>query len=474
MRTWQATRAGESTPLLVFLLTPKHVGLLDNLEESIGAHLHKIHAEALDEVHPVEVLIAVIDRIPKSEGRREVDSAQATPNEGCEGVSIAFLDSSDAAPDLWAPRQNVTRSETMSIQQRCTISFSLCKENDKQPLQTFQLPVANTLFLNGRTSTLLAQHWVKQPSNDHEQRTSFKLKREKALPEQVINLRFPSLSESSLTCDLHSFLTPMTKPRVVATSVGNIIQKMYFDDGSKALPASQELEEAIQKRVQEGETPNGPIEVWAMIKPRGLKESFSGVTADALQQGCQLRKVLSGGGGWGVKQGLLSLDPDSEYRLFNADPQSVPSADHSRDQMSSRSRTHFSTNNPSRKDEATNPPSIFGNDDSPNMFEDLVKPGDTITFLVNKLPKDRSLMPATLGGDSTDQKQDCPTGMLQFGTLPSTIDAPLSISNNRAEPELQEQAVVVANCFGMLSEQGMSFEVSRLGFWNLRQDGNSS
>ncbi|RYP68905.1 hypothetical protein DL770_008363 [Monosporascus sp. CRB-9-2] len=85
-----------------------------------------------------------------------------------------------------------------------------------------------------------------------------------------------------------------------------------------------------------GPSSSGPIGVWAwVIPPHVVKaerlsdlrvfransshseaelatesaEVFSKLTSS----GCRLHKILSGGGGWGLKQGLLSLDPETSY-----------------------------------------------------------------------------------------------------------------------------------------------------------------
>ncbi|RYP56692.1 hypothetical protein DL769_009882 [Monosporascus sp. CRB-8-3] len=85
-----------------------------------------------------------------------------------------------------------------------------------------------------------------------------------------------------------------------------------------------------------GPSSSGPIGVWAWVIPPHVVEAerlsdlkvfransshseaelatesaevFSRLTSS----GCRLHKILSGGGGWGLKQGLLSLDPETSY-----------------------------------------------------------------------------------------------------------------------------------------------------------------
>ncbi|RYP72201.1 hypothetical protein DL771_004331 [Monosporascus sp. 5C6A] len=85
-----------------------------------------------------------------------------------------------------------------------------------------------------------------------------------------------------------------------------------------------------------GPSSSGPIGVWAWVIPPHVVEAerlsdlnvfransshseaelatesaevFSRLTSS----GCRLHKILSGGGGWGLKQGLLSLDPETSH-----------------------------------------------------------------------------------------------------------------------------------------------------------------
>ena len=433
--------------------------------ENIGAYLNAIYPGAQDEARHVDVVTAVVDRIPTASVDQEWSATTEALNGGREGLSVAYLESSDAAPDLWESHPVVTEDITMSIQQQCSISFALRQNKNPRSWQKVQLPVANTLFLNGRTSTLLAQSWVKHPLRGQDETNSFNLVEERTLQEQVINLTSSSHpNDWHMESELNSALTPITKPREVAAAVGNIVQKMYVEDNLKALPASQELEGAIQSIIQKGETPAAYIEVWALITPKGLEKSYAKITHDALQSGCQLRKVLSGGGGWGVKQGLLSLDPDAAYGSSVTDPHVLRSSPDSIDQVTSEDSLLFKNENIS--------PQEFLEDESPNIFENLVKPGDIITFFVNKIPEGPSFEPIASDGFLTSGPNVALPITLQFGTLPSTIDAPPATVDERSETESKTPVSIVRSHFGMLSEQGMSFEVSLL--FNIRFSRNEA
>ena len=117
-------------------------------------------------------------------------------------------------------------------------------------------------------------------------------------------------------------LVPITSFRTVHSALGNILKR--FEVGGEEVPASKELEEVVPRLLQErskrmlGDI-QGPLSVWALVVPArlagrwrpGLMESLD--FQPMFREGCRLHKVLSGGGGWGAKQGLLSLDPEAKF-----------------------------------------------------------------------------------------------------------------------------------------------------------------
>lgn len=126
----------------------------------------------------------------------------------------------------------------------------------------------------------------------------------------------PSAEESRVAVDL-TFLqegsskvvfpmVPITGRRRIMSGLGNILKTVERDGQEE--PASRELEEVIPKILKEGRGQGG-TSVWAIIWAEGAEGRRIG------ERGAQVRRVLSGGGGWGAKQGLLSLDPETEVGL---------------------------------------------------------------------------------------------------------------------------------------------------------------
>lgn len=448
----------------MLLVTPAHIRLLDGDNDSAFIpSLLQLAVEQTKSWQEFDLLAAVVDRIPQTssstsyrvQGSHTADvnaSSKTRLGDGSEGISVAVLVSEDAAPDLWSPRDTPNERETMTIQQRCTLSFSLppspgerTKISDKatsQPLvkRLLQLPVANTLFQNGRTSTLFAQKWVlsfrEEPSSEH-------MASEKTwLPQQTVHMDAIFADDGMrlrLDTIVHSHLVPITPARKITAAVGNIVRELSGgDDSAEAAPASEELERAISTAIQQGQIPTQQAGVWALIRPQRYAAldqpaQVQGTVRDTIRyavlSGARLHKVLSGGSGWGKKHGLLALDPDSDYSYHH------------------------------RK---FGPTSGDGQDADVKNFEalgEVAKLGDMITFYVYRSPSDADA--ANLCEPISWSSSQAVTATLVFGSIPSTVDAMPEVGITEAEGRTQSELPVEENHFGMLSEQGMNLEVIR-------------
>jgi hypothetical protein len=140
-------------------------------------------------------------------------------------------------------------------------------------------------------------------------------------------------------------LLPLTLPRTVGGCMGNIIRRVVDTDG-KSIQASSELEKVVPRFFLARNEQVQATVAWALVIPRNLKDEITAKTkellsslateddptstdpehiwerlwrsnppvwstlvSEALSEGARLHRVLSGGGGWGKKAGLLSLDP---------------------------------------------------------------------------------------------------------------------------------------------------------------------
>jgi len=424
------------------------------------------HTFDLKDDQQIDVLAAVVDRIPYPTSARPANwidvqpVAEAAPpktqtEDGSEGMSFAVLDSNSAAPDLWSARAESKHLSTMSIQQHCTLSFAFPPtaitvpvfvdgKERTQPLvsRVLQLPVANTLFKNGKPSTLIAQRWRSLQSTE----SSFTLSciQKAKLPQQTLHLTdvFPDQS-TGFNQSLHSYLMPITPTRTVTAAIGNIIRRISIDDTSDGgVPASEELENAISAAIRDGRIPTEQAGIWALVRPPNYPypgqsgDDVGGTAIHEIQRavltGCQLHKVLSGGGGWGEKQGLLALDPDSDY--------------HARQQVFGASYW---------EDQGVEPEEM-------QAFVNLVNPGDTVKFFVYKSPQILESISEAI--PRLDLAADLRSLSLRFGSLPSSMDAMPEAPITETDSSSQPGCTVIKHHFGMLSEQGMSLEVSVIHF----------
>ena len=402
-------------------------------------------------------MAAVIDRIPVTHGVVQDLATHSdalldkSGQDGSEGVSVAVLSSSSAAPDLWSTHHEGRERETMTIQQRCTLSFVFpCtgsassqgqKLSSRSPQsQMIQLPVANTVFQNGRTSNLLAQRWILQHRNDAE--SKLMLDRKAFLPQQTLHIvDLLAAKNMHLHQSLRSSLAQITPARAVTAAMGNIIRKIRVGGSSEEnTPASKELEKAISSGIRRGTVPAQPAGVWALVKPRehtARNESESiepkidfDLLENAIFSGCRLHKVLSGGGGWGEKQGLLALDPDSDYISRQQECQSGLGVE----------------------------PDVEVEEFQ--ALGEVVKPGDIVTFYIYN--PSLVLKSATDSPPCISASESLASLSLMFGSLPSTMDAmPDPIGTGNAA-SMQSNCAMIRNHFGMLSEQGMSLNVGVL------------
>lgn len=243
---------------------------------------------------------------------------------GSEGLSLCFSISSPTIPDLWSTAEESPDQSAHLPHPQCTLSFRITPKSPPflgqkvfydniAAVRTLDLPLANTVFLNGRTSTLHAQRWAVNPNPGSEAWLS--RERHKLLDRQTISL-FPL---NNTTHAPHMEMPPyclLTPPRVIESSIGNIIRSFRASKSDISyptpIPASTDIEKTLPNWTGD---PKAHLEVWAQVIPHerwsGLPQLLGG--SSDVDQGHRFHKVLSGGGGWGNKQGLISLDPESSF-----------------------------------------------------------------------------------------------------------------------------------------------------------------
>ncbi|UNI14487.1 hypothetical protein JDV02_001111 [Purpureocillium takamizusanense] len=251
------------------------------------------------------VLCAIVDHVTPALG----ESGKM------HGISILRGRLDETLPELWLPSPPRSRDDVESV---AALAINL-----GSPWVT--LPLARTTFHNNRASTLLASRFdltqgepeLAQSAEKHSQR---------------INVSLDEPLQSTSELGLWAPLSPITRARVVTESFGNIVRGVEVD--GKSQPASTELEDSVNTMFKyRTSTTAGPMGVWAMVSPVAEPDNApdptpilkgKGATRDAVEitskyiqgefsSGGHLYQILSGGGGWGPKKGLLSLDPQQTH-----------------------------------------------------------------------------------------------------------------------------------------------------------------
>jgi hypothetical protein len=405
---------------------------------------------------PLDAVVAVVDRLP----------APNSASTGTEGLAYAFV----ANPDpLHVSSQTPLQ---LSAQKPGSISFELPSSIGKSSSPTtVHLPLAQTTFTNGLPSTLIHTRYHFDVSTQTLQQAG-----SKRLESQMLPIPFGN-TVGHMTYEMP--FVPLTPVRQVMSSMGNIIRKLsphsftqeqhlrldpaYTPEPPSFLSASQELETAVSDYFKLLKVAPEPVQVWALILPDRSKVAFKSATdlpvalldadrtvlealwtdpkwqgcwnmrnLDVLRKGCRLARVLSGGGGWGKKAGLLSLDPDTGYSTRD---------------LRSDQGWQFTF-----EDEYTDDAVA---DQQRQALGEIVKPGENVLFFLVTKPPNASL--------SRDSRYEAGSDRATtLGVIPSSIDdlpggeTRGTVSQDGSSPAIEHYH----DAFGMLSEGGMALSLT--------------
>lgn len=355
-------------------------------------------------------IAAVVDKIPSSEKGSH------------EGISMCITDMESIKIKPTSATTTVGRMKSTAKEEQPLVSFAARKGTLEQQIG---IRLANTLFLNGMPRTLLASQWLMQPNGEAEVINQSTLS----------NCRVFTTKEASTKSRLA--LLPVTSPRTVAGCVGNILSRLHRN-GPKATaePASLELERIFPQYLEQHELKAQAVGVWALVRPKDMCAT-SDVNA-SLESGARLFRVLSGGGGWGNKQGLLSLDPECDLTSKSFyDDSSLSLAE------------AFGASSEEQEPEMPSFSSIFGGSEFPSLGNTVAE-GETVQFFVGKLD-DESLVVRENDGLSSNSFP-----RMTFGVTPK---------NNEFEGQLRGQdktttsssVTKIPNFFGALTEECLTF-----------------
>ncbi|KAI5840548.1 hypothetical protein DFP73DRAFT_612122 [Morchella snyderi] len=284
---------------------------------------------------------------PKSATHITPDALQPWTNDGTVSLLAAAVESLPGAPagtrvdtgHSWLITDHDLSIKLPPVKELTrSLTFALPSLSTK-----ITLPLANTLFHNGAASTLLhlppavkeipvqieaatglspndalefadAQQDIKEAWDEMGelmkligQRTGVVPVKEYEIGTVEITLPADCVADTPLRASLP--LKALTPPRRIAAGLGNILKQLDHDGAGAAVGASRELEKAVAEYVGAQDANAGGVSVFARLTPG---DPTGGGYVEFLAPGVRVHRVLSGGGGWGSKAGLLSLDPQGE------------------------------------------------------------------------------------------------------------------------------------------------------------------
>ena len=429
------------------------------LETIFPTRSRAVRASNLD----VTALVAVVDGLPPGKHQQ---MEQIT-----EGFAFLLCDHRIVLPGLWQRDDNIADGN-QSNSPGSSIIFRMHPNSIIEGGLEIGVPLANTMFRNGRTSTLFAAKWSRTGATDMFERILQVEKKSATI--------YPAPSNPIAPLHLEIPLVPLTPPRRVVSGLGNIVRQVANAEGN-VVSASQELEASVDSYLEARSLNKQTVTVWALIIPDSIimdrtgegilavdpkliraswtdtpDSSMRSYVGNWLRHGrgatlhrvCmytfssrnyqvehhELKQTVSGGGGWGLKQGLLSLDP--ETTLLN-------SADTSHDFDSSDSLDNGQIQ-------------ALGN---------IAKPGSWVQFLISYNPMPgRPIVTADI---STVEPGFESASNLSFGCMASTVDdmpqpsADPSVPSDDKEPRPSVNGFY--GHFGAMSEAGIFIRATENG-----------
>ncbi|ETS87528.1 hypothetical protein PFICI_01356 [Pestalotiopsis fici W106-1] len=304
--------SGKSRSALVLLASKDMAKCLES-HEFMSTFLETVApAEESHRSATIDVLAGLTDGLQPNElGARQQS-----------GLSVLYGPES-ILPRIWEQNGD---ADGRDVDRAASISVSAAYPD--QPFNShITIPMANTIFQNGRRSTLFATRYERSASSGRFEATLMQDKAHQDI--EVVTDGGPRFTPQLP-------LIPLTPPREIVAGLGNIVRQVLVD--GRPQPASKELEDLIPRFLAQRQKSHA-VGVWAVVVPphvvkrdnafasiQPYSEHYENFESEKKmvemnweclsrigKHGLRIHKILSGGGGWGVKQGLLSLDPETSY-----------------------------------------------------------------------------------------------------------------------------------------------------------------
>jgi hypothetical protein len=387
-------------------------------------------------INNLYAVAAIVDKIPNpstpGKGSQLNDGKTSALNTlESEGLSLLVVDTGNVhgkavPPHRFGGPANEESDLLVSIQDRQASQGTTSISHE------IGLRLANTVFINGKESTLFGMRWTRDTTTN-----AYTLDSTIDLTCCAVTSTPSTRTSSKLTLPLY----PIGERRKVIASMGNIlrqISKSSDPTSDEAIPASSDLEKDLPRYIKEHNIMDQRVSVWALVEKQNITPADKNLPIPAylvqsLRQGGKLHRVVSGGGGWGKKQGLLSLDPEISF-----------SGSAQRDTLVGLDQLF----KPTADAELDLPPflekALVGEDLS--LLSQVATPGDSIQFFVS--------VDASSTHDATSSDASPPDGNITycFGMVSNAEE----VSSSDAM-DWNDNITVVPNSFGALSEKAIAY-----------------
>ncbi|KAE8377256.1 hypothetical protein BDV26DRAFT_263979 [Aspergillus bertholletiae] len=299
----------------ILLLTPSLAQWADPTNSFFEQCINRLYRRAptSDPPEPVHAIVAIVDKLPDTPSALKDITDNGTVAES-EGISLLLTRTANIQGRVAAPRRirsSDTEESALIFSFQTAVSHGPDNATPWRAVHEVGLRLANTLFINGNKNTLFGARWSYNPSS-----SSFTLGRSIELSRCQIASNVSSV-HNSLSLPLH----PVGQRREVISSMGNILRQLAKHPNSTSkdpMPASSELEKELPRYIEEHNIADRRVSVWALVESPSSNsqfepDSFHANLVGSVRAGGKLHRVMSGGGGWGKKQGLLSLDYETRF-----------------------------------------------------------------------------------------------------------------------------------------------------------------
>lgn len=416
------------TPIL--LVTPSFAPWIDPASPFLEQCVNRFLSDAPNTRSPFHAVAAIIDRLPNVRGQSgdALISGHGQASSDSEGISLLFVKAENVQG-----KAAETRRFKASGNEEPALLFSVNTNAPGRPVHEVGLRLANTIFVNGNENTLFGMQW------------SFNATSDRFALGQYIDLS--NCIVSSTANSVHNAfrfpLYPVSQRRRVISGMGNILRqlaKSTDDQSNDPMPASSELERELPRYIEEHGIIDQRVSVWALVETPEMDvsteaDSLQNRLSRSLRAGGKLHHVMSGGGGWGKKQGLLSLDPETSFSealnpedLLTLDRLFEPGAE----------SADFTLGLPPFLSKG------FSGDDLSTLSQ-TAKPGDYVQFFV--------------AVDPSDVQDRCPSiAKPQEGSVSCQFGVVTGVPEVQVIDGQQKDLVVLPNYFGALSEKAITYQ----------------